>query len=266
MRHAPPKSHYDSDTSFDFKDESESSASNPDHSLVSSSAEFIEVEHFDAWVEMEWLDNMCDDGAVSKEEVEGDEKMDVEVLPLTVTGNNMTASNEQSLDSINVFNDSDWHETALLTDSFDSESSAPSTPPSSPILKPFILKGIEPPPLAQPVTAVSLAPSINLANQCVIAMQTILAIEDSLVRMLHHTLSIYDDKDDILQRHISPSIHEQLSGAYHPPQTIICSSESLDKENKPVSPTQPSPTKRARWLAALPAQEKETRKTLYGIR
>ncbi|KAG0707972.1 hypothetical protein DFH29DRAFT_994600 [Suillus ampliporus] len=261
MRHAPPKSCYDSDTSFDFKDESESSASNPDHSMVSSSAEFIEVEHFDAWVEMEWLDDMCDNGAVSEEEVEGDETMDVEVLPLTVTGDNMTASDKQSLDSTNVFNDSDWHKMALLADSFDSESSAPFTPPSSPILKPFILEGIEPPPLAQPVTAVSFVPSINLANQCVTAIQTILAIEDSLV----HALSIYDDKDDILQHHISPSIHKQISGAYHPLQIIICSSESPDKEIKPVSPVQPSPTKQARQLPALPAQKKETRKTSYGI-
>ncbi|KAG1732823.1 hypothetical protein EDB19DRAFT_1831180 [Suillus lakei] len=183
MQHAPPKSRYDSDTSFDFKDKSETSASNPDKSLVSSSAEFIEVEHFDAWVEMEWLDDMCNDGAISEEQIEGEEEMDVEALPLTVTGNNlnMTASDKQSLDSTDVFNDSDWHDMALLTDSLNSKSSALSTPPSSPILKPFILEGIEPPPLAQPVTTVSLAPSINLTNQCVTAMQTILAIEDSLV-------------------------------------------------------------------------------------
>ncbi|KAG1743911.1 hypothetical protein EDB19DRAFT_1927409 [Suillus lakei] len=250
MRHAPPKSRYDSDTSFDFKDD----------------AEFIEVERFDAWVETEWLDDMCDDGAISEEPIEGEEEMDIEALPLTVTGNNLntTASDEQSLDSTDVFNDSDWHDTALLADSLNSESSAPSTPPSSPIVKPFILEGIEPPPLAQPVT--SLAPSINLANQRVTAMQTILAIEDSLVRALRHALSICDDKDDILQRHISPSIHEQLSGAYHPPQIVICSSGSLDNENEPVSPIQPSPTKQTRWLPALPAQKKETRKTSYGIR
>ncbi|KAG1783665.1 hypothetical protein EV702DRAFT_1040200 [Suillus placidus] len=216
MRHTPPKSHYDSDTSFDFKDESETSASNPDKSLVSSSAEFVEVEHFDAWVEMEWLDDMCDDGAVSEEQIEGDEEMDVEVLPLIFTGDNLntTASDKQSLGSTNVFDDADWHETALLTDSFNS-------------------KSFEPPPLAQPVTTVSLAPSINLVNQRVTAMQTILTIKDSLVHALHHALSIYDDKDDILQHHISPSIYKQLSGAYHPPQIIICSSESLDNENKP---------------------------------
>jgi hypothetical protein len=93
-------------------------------------------------------------------------------------------------------------------------------------------------------------------------MQSILALEDSLVQILRHAMTIYDNDDDtILQRHISPSIREQLSGNYNPLSIALAS-----RDNRPSSPAQPSPTKRTRQLPQLPPQKKEKRKASHGIR
>ena len=88
-----------------------------------------------------------------------------------------------------------------MVNSFNSEESIPPTPPSSLILAGSILgsgPSLVPPPLTQPAPAVlASAPHGHLANQCVTAMQSILALEDSLVQILQHAMTIYDDDDDI---------------------------------------------------------------------
>jgi len=98
-------------------------------------------------------------------------------------------------------------------------------------------------------------------------MRSILALEDSLVQVLRHAMAIYDDDDDsILQRHISPSIHEQLSGNFNPLSMILTTSRNnCDTENDPPSPAHPSPTKCTQRLPALPPQMKEKRKASHGI-
>lgn len=231
----------------------------------------------------EWIDEMCEEEA---RDDSGDDKMDIEVnvskLLVTNDGGTCTTDLEflsHDLDShwATLDSDLDWHETALHNDailaglsgltldanSFDSAHSVPSTPPSSPVLRPLIFT-LEAPPPAQPVTTTCVVPS-SLANQRVTAMQNILAIEDSLIRALRHAMHIHDDNNNIFNCYISPSIQEQLSGSYNPSPIFI--SSSVEKENnEPASPAaQPSPTKRTQRLVVLPPQKKEKRKVSYGI-
>ncbi|KAG1746910.1 hypothetical protein EDB19DRAFT_1826291 [Suillus lakei] len=221
----------------------------PDESFIPSDAELNAVELFNAWAKMEFIDDICES------EAEAEENCD----------------DEDSITSTDPF---DWHKTALHADdilmeipsglavnSFDSGESIPSTPPLSFILAGSILgsPSLKPPPLTQPAPAVVSTAHGHFTNQCVTAMQSILALEDSLIQILQHTMTIYDDDDTILQCHISPSIREQLSGNYNPLSITLA---SRDKENGPSSPAQPSPTKCTWQLPSLPPQKKEKERHL----
>lgn len=126
-------------------------------------------------------------------------------------------------------NSLNWHETALyestiLTEvpKLDSEffGSHCSTHPSNSNESSTIFKllvpslsslDLQPPPCSQPVMVATTA----LTNRCVTALQSILTIEDSLLRALQHAMTIFDENNIILHPHISPSLHEQPFTKYN---------------------------------------------------
>ena len=99
-----------------------------------------------------------------------------------------------------------------------------------------------------------------------IAIQNVLSAEDDLVKALHYALSVCDDKDHhLLDHHVSPSIHEQLSSNYNPLPLVLPEGFSHDQENRASSLSVPSPPKRLRCLVGFKHQKKERRHESHGI-
>lgn len=131
-----------------------------------------------------------------------------------------------------------------------------STPPSTPALS--VNSIIHTPSKHQSTSSDSQSEVIK--SKKAIFMQMIIAAEDDLVKALRGALSLSDESErHTFQRHISPSIEEQLSGRYDPPPLTYG-----DKENKNLTSV-PSPPKRSRVLPALELQKKEKHHQSYGV-
>ncbi|KIJ18336.1 hypothetical protein PAXINDRAFT_97746 [Paxillus involutus ATCC 200175] len=126
-----------------------------------------------------------------------------------------------------------------------------------------------------------------------IALQEVLAAEDILVVALQRALSVTNN-NAILDRHISTSIRERLTGDFQPLSLVIPTQarpakpdtriSTQDEENQgpcqPIGPREPSPMKKPlvakkpsvakkltqRKLESFISQKKEKRKPSYGIR
>ena len=139
-------------------------------------------------------------------------------------------------------------------------SSPLSTPPSS-------LLSLPPLAASPPLSSSGKHHSESNSSKPAITIQNVLSAEDDLIKALHYTLSVCDDKDHhLLDHHVSPSICEQLSGNYNPLPLVLPEGFSHDQENRASSPSVPSPPKRLRCLVGFEHQKKERCHESHGIR